>query len=967
MKKLPSLHAMTEYSLLESSIRINDLISFAISRGLSSLVISDHNNMFGVAEFINKCKKNKIKPIIGLDLDVENYRLLLIALNYDGFIELVRLSSKKNFSNQINKNDIIGQNLIIIEHPNPQFRSKDATSEFEIFPNFYTTSNSTNHNYIDLAYTRFLLPEDAETIKIIDTLKNGKLNESAFKDNYKLIGESCSTYNRIKKIVDSCNIDFPQNDNPIPRFDPKLDSKTYFRDLINKNARLYLRNKVNKKLYADRLREEVKIIEKLNFQDYFLLIYDLVRWSKEQKILIGPGRGSAAGSLVSYVLNITEVDPLEHGLLFERFLNPERITMPDIDIDIQDNKRELVIKYLINKYGSNRVGLISTFQRLAARASLREVGRIMNISLGDVLEITKLIPIVPINITLEKAYTTSSRFRAKINSNETYLKLFQQSKKIEGLPKNLGTHAAGVVIADRSLESFVPVIKSSESYTQVQYAMDYLEENGLLKIDLLGLRNLTILQDIKQEIFKNHNRNVDFLQIPHSDPKTNQILSNGNTNGIFQLESYGMKKTLVDVQIGSVSDLADVISLFRPGPMEFIKAYASVKNGKNQQRKVDQQYDAIVNPTHGIIVYQEQIMEIAQKYASMTFGRADILRRAIGKKNRTLIESIKAEFISGSLQNGHKKEEVENVFELIKRFADYGFNKSHAIAYALLGYRMAYLKAWFPFEFYTALIKSSIASPTTLKSYIHEAKLTNIKISHPQINISQEQVFNRKPFIYLPLVIIKGLGSVANAKIVSEQKHNGAYQDFFDFVARCKLNSISDQVLLSIIKANALSKWGNMTTFINALPHASRYASMITKTINGKKTIDFTMLQKPKLVILKSDINSEIKNEKEAIGFNISIFKTLPYEQETKIASLSEKQTASVIAQLLKSKTINDKNGNPMGIFTLQDSSNEIEAFAFKNVYQEIIKTKRGQIVKCEITLRNKKYIINKKWEIIYE
>ena len=953
---------MSEYSLLESSIKIDDLISFAVTNNLKELVLTDHNNMFGAAEFIHKCKKNDINPIVGVDLDVENFRLILIAKNYDGFLHLIKLVSKKNFNLDIEVKDIDSENLIIIDHP--QFGYSNESKPNLKLRNFFTTHDNSIASHIDVHFTRFLYEEDVNTIKIIDSIKTNKIQDKVVGSSYKILNNECETYEQIKKIVQICKIEFPQNNNPIPKFDKSSESKVLFRKIINENAKLILEDKLKDKRYIDRLRNEVKIIENLKFEDYFLIIHDLVKWSKKNKILIGPGRGSASGSLVSYILNITEVDPIEYGLLFERFLNPERITMPDIDIDIQDNKREYVIKYLIEKYGVENVGLISTFQRLATKGSLREVGRMMNIPINDILTITKLIKS---NWTFDQAFKESARFRAIINSNEEYLKLFNSAKKIEGLPKNLGTHAAGIVISDNALKTFVPIVKSSEGYTQIQYSMDFLEENGLLKIDLLGLRNLTIIEDIQNEIYKNHNRSIVLSKIPLNDKKTNENLTSGNTNGIFQLESYGMKRTLEQVKISSLNDLASVISLFRPGPMEFIKKYADIKNNKIKQEIIDVEYDKIVKPTYGIMVYQEQIMQIAQKYASMSFGRADILRRAIGKKNLKLIESIKNEFIEGALKNNNKKEQALKIFELIERFANYGFNKSHAISYAILGYRMAYLKTWFPFEFYTSLIKSSISSPITLKQYIFEAKKTKVNIISPQINICKNMVYNKKPNIYLPLSIIKGLGYVANFKIIEEREKNGKFKDFFGFVARLRKNGISESIILSIIKSNALLEWGNMTSLIDSLPQAVRYASMITKTIDNKKVLDFEILNKPRILNSQPNLSLEIKNENEVIGFNISLFVTTPYERKVKIKDIENYKQEIVVVNILKNNAFMDKNGNNMGKFLLQDSSMEVEAFAFKDVYKFIEKIKKGQIVEFLLENRNSKYVIQKNWKVINE
>lgn len=956
MRLLVSLHTNTEYSFLESTIKIDSLVNFAKNNGLKELVITDHNSMFGVADFIYKCNKNNIKPIIGLDLDVKEGRIILLAKNYEGYQNLCELSSKKMRNNEISINEINAENLFLINHPTKGLKTKPELN------NYYDEE-------VFVVETRILDKSENEAIKIIDSLKSGSL----INDDYDYPGyttefdESNPKHKLVDEIVKQCNVVFPHVSNPVPHFENPdgTSSNEYIKKIIKKNAEAVLKDKPNKDIYVERIKYELSIIEKLGYEDYFLIIWDLIKWSRDNNILIGPGRGSAAGSLISYILKITEIDPIEYDLLFERFLNPERVTMPDIDIDIQDNKRELVVKYLFEKYGSHNVGLISTYQTLAAKSSLRDVARLMGISNGDATALTKL---VPLDTNLDDAYKSSSRFRAAIDKSEEFTRLFELAKKIEGLPRQHGTHAAGIVLAQDLLTKMVPTLDSSDKLNQVQFSMDHLESFGLLKIDLLALRNLTILQSIQDEVWKNYQKKIDLTRISKTDSITNELLTSGLTNGIFQLESYGMKKTLSDVGVSSIDDVIAILSLYRPGPMDYIPLYAKRKMGKEKIEMIAQEYDDELKNTYGIIVYQEQIMKIAQKFAGMSFGQADILRRAIGKKNNNLIQSLKETFINGAISKGKTKDVAERVYSMIEKFADYGFNKSHAVAYATLSYRMAFLKARFPFEFYTAVLESSTGSLKSMQLYISEAKARGINVVAPNINISELFVTNKDKKIVLPLSIVKGLGGVANNKII-EERSKGAFQDFFDLVARLKINSLGEGVILSLIHGNALRDFGNMQTLIQALPQALRYAEMITTTVGGNKELNFSILQKPTLVEVEPSHKESSNFEKAIYGFNISLFATSPYEKDHRLVDFKENEIHTIPLRIKSIKKMTAKSGSPMALITAADSSTTIEFFVFGSMVESIGSVKKDTIVEAQMQLKTsksqKRYNLLKPWEVI--
>jgi DNA polymerase-3 subunit alpha len=627
------------------------------------------------------------------------------------------------------------------------------------------------------------------------------------------------------------------------------------------------------------------------------------------------------------LLNITEVDPIKYGLLFERFLNPKRITMPDIDVDIQDNRRDEVVKYIFDKYGFENTGLIITFQRLGAKSSLRDCARFLKLPLRDIDMIAKSIPV---GMDLNEAYNTNNVFKARINESEVNKKLFAMAKNIEGLPRQVGTHAAGVVVATRKIETYVPTIKTQDGFNQTQFSMNYLENNGLLKIDILGLKNLTIIQKVQQQVFKNYQKKINLEKIKLNDEATNALLSSSNTNGVFQLESYGMKATLGKIIVNSIEDITAIISLYRPGPMEFIGIYAERKKGLAPIESISRDYDKILASTYGIIVYQEQIMEIAQQITGMSFSEADILRRAISKKNSRLIESLKDKFIKGGIAKGYGLEVVEKIYAKIEKFADYGFNKSHAVAYALIAYRMAFLKARFPLEFYTSLLNANNSSQDAIKKYVMEAKKSLIEIVPPNISNSEKEAINIKGKIILPFTIIKGFGKVANENVLLERA-KAPFENFFDFVSRMKVSGLSNTGIEILINANVLREFGNMQTLLDSLPAAIRYGDMIKVKRDGIFVLEKDIISKPKLIELPANINYEITMEQKLFGFKLNAFPTVMFETGQTLVNFQKETSLEVPILIEKIFRKKDKNGDEMGSVIVSDRNASIQINIFKD------------------------------------
>ena len=960
------LNLNTEYSFHESTIKIDVLIDEAKKHGIKRLAITDHNNMFGVSEFINKTRAAGIIPVIGLDLDVEDFRFILLAKNHDGYIHLNELSSKKMRGNEIKISDIITRNIFVIDHETKGFvKVKGKTPELG---NFFTNSKiETTNNSVYAPETKFMFEEEREAINLLAKMNDIKIDITSIEPlnfNHSISGAHVEQADRI---LQECNIEWPENDSPLPKFESSenISSIDLLKKIINKNIANKVGSVTNKGEYIQRIKYEVSIIEKLGFEDYFLIIWDLIKWAKNNDIGIGPGRGSSSGSLVSYILDITEVDPIEYGLLFERFLNPERVSMPDIDIDIQDNRREDLVKYLFDKYGSDNTALISTFSRLGAKSAIRDVARFMNIPMHDVNLISKNIST---GLTLQESYKDTPRFRALIDSSTLFTKLFHDSKLIEGLPRQFSTHAAGIVLSKRKIFESSATVEGPGGYNQLQFPMNYLEEHGLLKIDLLGLRNITIIKRIQSEIETNRNIKIDLSKISLKDEATNKLLSSGDTNGIFQLESYGMKDTLTKVGVDSLADVVAILSLYRPGPMDNIPFYSDVKNGKVKKPLVEKTYDEITKETHGIIVYQEQIMQIAQSFSGMSFGEADILRRAIGKKKISLIKSLKEKFIKGAVAKGHSQEVGEKIYSIIEKFASYGFNKSHAVAYSLISYWMAFLKARYKVEFYTALLDASISSQATVKKYFDEARINGITVNSPSISNSEAKVVIKNGEIQLPLSIVKGIGEAVNQKILKMRKE-GKFKSLHDFVSRSLLSGIGESTIQLLINSNSMREFGNMQTLSDSLPSSMRYANLITIKQDGILVLDHSIIGKPKLIIQDRVISDEIFNEKKSLGFQANAFITLEHEGQSRLIDIplnGSQEIAVVIEKMRKFKT---KTGGSIGKFTLSDSSASIDAMAFQDVFKFIDDSKPGMIVKAiiEKKMRNNsyQYIVKRRWKVV--
>lgn len=948
--KYTALQVKTSYSLLSSLNEIKKLVSHAKSLGYTSLAITDHNNMFGVPEFYQECKLQHIKPIIGIELTINNINILLYAINNQGYKNLVTLSTTIS-ERPLTIDDLKShnQNLILIipyKYYNEEIyniyeykyigystkEEKEVIKKDKIFINDVSYLNKNDYKYLDYLYM----------IKEGKTLGEYELNTHINK--HLLSKEEVEEKSDIRDIIntsivaDLCNVELSYTKDLLPIYDESINAYEYLKYLCTKGLKKRLNNNV-KEEYVNRLEYELNIINQMNFCNYFLIVWDYVKYAKNNNILVGPGRGSAAGSLVSYTLGITDIDPIKYNLLFERFLNPERITMPDIDVDFDSEKRQDVINYVTKKYGEKKVVGIITFDTLAAKQVIRDVARVMQLSLSDVDEICKQLS----KSNLSEAIENNIKLKRLINSSTKFKKLYDIAIHLEGLPRNIGIHASGIVMSRINIDETIPLYKNQRGIYTTAYSMNYLEPLGLLKMDFLGISNLTLIAEVISNIREQEKLNITFQNIPLDDKKTLDIFKEVKTDGIFQFESSGMRRFLEKLKVSSFDDIIAALALYRPGAMDYIDNYIRRKEGRELVNYPDKSLEPILKPTYGIIIYQEQIMQIAQKLASYTLGEADILRRAISKKKEDILLKEKPKFIEKSLQNGYPKETAENIYNLILKFANYGFNKSHSVGYATVAYKMAFLKKYFFKYFETAILNNVIGNEIKTQNYITEIRQNNIKIILPDINISNYKYQVTKEGIICPLSIIKNIGiSICNDIIKEREK--GIYKDFIDFVTRTYSKGINKKILISLIYAGCFSNLGyNMKTLINNLDNIINYAEL-------SQDVGMLELVKPELQIYNEYPNELlISNQLSTFGFYLSNHPVTKYRTTkdiitTKIKEYYDKNITMTLL-ITKIKEITTKNNDIMAFVTGTDEYGQVSLTLFPKQYKEYKKIKEYDII----------------------
>jgi DNA polymerase-3 subunit alpha len=705
----------------------------------------------------------------------------------------------------------------------------------------------------------------------------------------------------------------------------------------------------------DRLNHELSVINKMGYAGYFLITHDFIRAAKKMGIRIGPGRGSAAGSLVSYVLEITDVNPLKYDLLFERFLNPDRVSMPDIDIDFADDKREKVIEYVKQKYGADSVSQIITFGTLSSRAVLKDVGRVIGVPLSTTESITKLIPVVQGKVTpLAEALDTVPELKWVKESNDPKIReLIEISEVLEGMNRNASTHAAGIVIAPGPISDYVPLFKTPQTELMTQYNMVDLEEAGLLKMDFLGLRTLTVIDGALALIKQHRGIELQLETIPEDDALTFELFSKGNTVGVFQFESTGMQEWLRKLRPTSISDLVAMNALYRPGPMEMIGDFIRRKHGGETITYLHPALEPILKETYGIIVYQEQVIKIASEVAGFTLAKADLMRRAMGKKDKELMAKQKAEFINGAVAKGFSKKVAGDIFDMIEKFASYGFNKSHSVAYSIVAYQTAYLKAHYPAEYMSAMMTAEIGDSEYIVRLIDECKKMNIQVLPPDVNESEVIFTVTDNGIRFGLSAIKNVGVSAVETIIQARKEGGRFKNLFDFCARVDLRLVNKKTLEALIQSGACDSLGGYRSqLFAAIELALSYGQKVqSHKAVGQETLfigSHTSLQDEPTPLLPnippwSDVE-KLAREKSVLGFyfsghplakytrEIHAFSTATFRNSPEVNNGDIVRVCGIISSIRKKV---DKKGNMMAFLTLEDFSGKGDCIVFSSAYRE--------------------------------
>jgi DNA polymerase-3 subunit alpha len=832
--------------------------------------------------------------------------------------------------------------------------------------------------------SHYLCEEDAAAQDTMVCIQTGKslqdTNRMKFQGNqffvksydemYRVFKDAPDVLNRSMDISERCSVRLEKVGNPFPHFDvpPGFTTDSYFEHVTREGfakrleslRELDRQGRLKKKLteYEQSLSREISIIHQMNFSGYFLIVWDFIRYAKDHNIPVGPGRGSAAGSLVSYALGITDIDPLQHELLFERFLNPERVSMPDIDIDFCMNRRGEVIDYVTRKYGRENVAQIITFGTMAAKAAIKDVGRAMDIPYAEVDRIAKMVPL-QLNITLEKALQDSPALQGAYESDRQIRELIDTARKLEGLVRNSGVHAAGVVISPRPLIELVPLHRTKNDEIVTAFDMKAVEKMGLLKMDFLGLTTLTILDDALKLIEQTRGERLDLHSLPLEDKETYaQVFHKGLTSGVFQFESHGMRDVLRRYQPNSIEDLTALNALYRPGPIQggMIDDFIERKHGRKKIEFELPELQEILAETLGVIVYQEQVMQIANRLAGYSLGEADLLRRAMGKKIAEEMAAQRERFVQGAVQRGFPQKKIEKIFDLMEQFAGYGFNKSHSAAYALLAYHTAYLKTHYPVEFMAALLTSVTGNTDDVVKYINECRDMGIPVEPPDINVSDANFTPHGAAIRFGLAAVKNVGQNAIESILTARKELGGFKSIFEFCEKVDLRLLNKRVLESLIKSGAMDSLGRRAQLMHVLDKAIERAQKAQRDAESGQHGLFGVFHEEAANVPKEELpnlpdwdeHQRLAAEKEVLGFFITghplekykdkleDFRALTTEEIAALKQSTGKDeiyTGGVITNLRVQKS---KKGELYAQGSLEDMSGSVDMLVFPEAYRRL-------------------------------
>ena len=984
------LQVTSGYSLLRSTIDLYKYVMTAKELGYQKLALTDEGVLHGAIEFYNLCRNQNIEPIIGCLFQYKQWRnaeafssMIVYAKDEIGYQSLIELSTQYQKSKLVSKDmeKIIKEASEHLQIVFPQENSEWALecsngevafqrwlfeAEERYFPNIHLGIESNqilpipleeleawgqefSMKLLPFVKTFYLKAEDDFSYRVLKAIGDGEtlsttqaeVSGQYYLQDEKTLTQQSSTIlegklvRQLEEFVDSLKWKLPKHELLLPKFQTPegKTSQEYLQEICQQSLK---DKELVKDEYESRLNYELSIIHQMGFDDYFLIVWDIMKYAHEAGIQTGPGRGSAAGSLVSYLLNITKVDPIEYQLLFERFLNPERYTMPDIDLDFPDNRREDILDYVRRKYGENHVAQIATFGTFGSKQALRDVCRVLGLTTVQAGEWSKAIP-NQLGINLKTAYEQSKNLQTLVSRSPKNQLIFETACRIEGLPRHLSTHAAGVVLYDKPLTDVIPLIYKDQQMPITQYTMKYVEQIGLLKMDFLGLTNLSILHDSIELTKSIYQHEIILNEIPLDDEKTLELFQMADTNGIFQFESDGIRRVLKKLRPTNLEDIAAVNALYRPGPMEQIDTFIKRKHGQEVVKYPHPILESILQSTYGVMVYQEQVMQVTSQMAGFTLGQADILRRAIGKKDAKVIEKEKAHFIEGAIGKGIDVASATEVYQYIERFANYGFNRSHAFAYSLLAYQLAYFKAHYPRAFYTAILRFVGDRSPKLQTYFIEAKQRGISIKNPSINTSVDDYTATIDGIFIGLNAIKGLRRDFIQEILKQRKQNGPYTDFMDFAFRIGKRFCKKEVLEALIDAGAFDELGKNRATLRAtidavIESVKFHGSNIALELNEEMYPKYFEEE-------DSNIIEKIEREIAVLGFPVSAFPTEPYEilykeeKANRISSIYESKFVSVLGILKNIRKTRTKKGEPMAFGTIQDETGGMEFVVFSEVY----------------------------------
>ncbi|MCL2399194.1 MAG: DNA polymerase III subunit alpha [Defluviitaleaceae bacterium] len=1052
MNSFTHLHVHSEYSLLDGSAKITELVSRAHDLGMTSLALTDHGVMYGIIDFYKAAKAQGIKPILGCEVYVsvgsrhekttgakgkdKNYtHLVLLAENEQGYhnlIKLVSLGFKEGFYykprvdiellQQYHSGLIALSGCLAgsVSRAIMQGDFKKAKEEALLFDGIFGRGNfflelqdhglneqkSVNNAILNLreelkiplvvtndvhyirqedfqAHDVLLCIQTNKTIHDEDRLRYGgdQFYLKSPKEMYSLFSYAQEpsyiqdALENTQKIADRCHVEIEFNQYKLPKYpiseiqkqviDKSINDQSkaidpfYYLQFLCENG-LKERYGQNAHLHQKRLQFELDTISNMGFVDYFLIVWDFIKYARDNGIIVGPGRGSAAGSIVAYSLKITDVDPIKFGLMFERFLNPERISMPDIDIDFCYERRQEVIDYVVRKYGAEQVAQIITFGTMAAKGAIRDVGRALAMPYADVDRIAKMIPF-ELGITISRSLEINPELKKAYAQENDTSQLIDMSLRLEGLTRHASTHAAGVIICDGPVDNYVPLYQADDLIT-TQFSMNTLEELGLLKMDFLGLRTLTVIQNAVNEIERTHNIIIDWQQIGYDDPKVFQLIAQGKTEGIFQLESSGMKSFIKELQPESLEDIIAGIALYRPGPMDFIPKYVKGKHSGGDITYTHPALEPILSMTYGCIVYQEQVMQIVRELAGYSLARSDLVRRAMSKKKADVMAQERKHFIQGCVERNIPEQAANQIFDEMSDFAKYAFNKSHAAAYAVIGYQTAWLKQYYPVEFMAATMTSVMGSTSNVVAYIQVCKKMGISLLPPDINegfghfsVSASDSAEKNNGIRFGLSAIKNVGKSAIDLLVAEREANGQYIGLTDFIRRMGDN-VNKRFVEGLIKAGAFdSLRGKRSQYmaihknvIDGIAHARK------RTAEGQLNLfemagQETHTDTDELPNIKElDARTLLNDEKEVLGLYVSGHPLSAYgdvlnkyADTTSISlasanSMQNDRQRAVYGGMITARTVKYTRSSqkPMAFITVEDLYGSLEVIVFSQLYE---------------------------------